>query len=65
VLGEPALATAVPAGCRYQIICHVVGDLARPPGAPDGLIEALIEQAERRIERYPEPATPLSQGHRR
>lgn len=65
VLGEPALAAAVPAGCRYEVMCHVVGDLARPPGAPEGLIEALIEQAERRIERYPEPVAPASLGLRR
>ena len=56
VLGEPALAAAVPAGCRYEIMCHVVADLVRPPGAPPGVLEALIEQAERRVDRYPEPA---------
>ena len=55
VLGEPALA-AVPAGSRYEIMCHVVADLVRPPGAPPGVLEALIEQAERRVDRYPEPA---------
>ena len=65
VLGEPALAAAVPAGCRYEIMCHVVGDLARPPGAPEGLVEALIEQAERRVDRYPEPAVPGPLGGRR
>jgi hypothetical protein len=56
VLGEPALAAAVPAGCRYEIMCHVVADLVRPPGAPPGVLEALIEQAEQRVDRYPEPA---------
>ena len=59
-LGEPALAAAVPAGSRYEIMCHVVGDLARPPGASQGLVETLIEQAERRLDRYPEPAAPSS-----
>jgi hypothetical protein len=56
VLGEPALLAAVPAACRYEIVCVVVGDLVRPPGAPPGLVETLIEQAERRIDRDPEPA---------
>jgi hypothetical protein len=65
VLGEPALAAAVPAGCRYEIMCHVVGDLARPPGAPVGLIEALIEQAERRVERFPELVVPAVPDRRR
>jgi hypothetical protein len=65
MLGEPALAATVPAACRYEIMCHVVGDLARPPGAPAGLIEALIEQAERWVERDPEPAVPASPGRRR
>jgi hypothetical protein len=53
VLGEPALAAAVPAGCRYEIMCHVVGDLVRPPGAPPGVLQALIDQAERQVDRYP------------
>jgi hypothetical protein len=53
-LGEPSLAAAVPAGWQYEIMCLVVGDLARPPGAPQGLIEALIEQSERRVDRYSE-----------
>jgi hypothetical protein len=56
VLGEPALAATVPAGCRYDIVCHVVGDLVRPPGAPPDVLAALIDQAERRVDRYPEPA---------
>jgi hypothetical protein len=56
VLGEPALGAAVPADRRYEIVCVVVGDLARPPGAPPGLVETLIELAERRVDRYPEPA---------
>lgn len=55
VLGEPALAAAIPLACRCEIVGAVIGDLDRPPGAPPGLIETLIEQAESRVERYPEP----------
>jgi hypothetical protein len=62
VLGEPGLAAAVPAGSRYEIMCHVVGDLARPPGAPPRLLETLIELAERRADRYPEPAAQVTAG---
>ena len=64
VLGEPDLAAAVPAGARYEIMCNVVGDLARPPGAPAGLLDVLIEQAERRVERYREPAAYATGGRR-
>jgi hypothetical protein len=55
-LGEPALAGAVPAARRHEIMCYVVGDLARPPGVPPELLESLVKQAEQRVDRYPPPA---------
>jgi hypothetical protein len=51
VLGEPALATGITAARRHEITCWVVGDLARPPGANPAVLDALLEQAERRVSR--------------
>ncbi|WP_250003010.1 hypothetical protein [Actinoplanes sp. M2I2] len=51
VLGEPELAYAIPALRRAEIICVVVGDLARPPGVPADELRALVRQAERRVDR--------------
>jgi hypothetical protein len=51
VLGEPALATGIAAARRHEITCWVVGDLARPPGANPAVLDALLEQAERRVSR--------------
>ncbi|MCO8272282.1 hypothetical protein M1L60_16945 [Actinoplanes sp. TRM 88003] len=50
-LGEPELAYAIPALRRAEIICLVVGDLARPPGVPAGELLALVRQAEARVAR--------------
>ncbi|WP_250027585.1 hypothetical protein [Paractinoplanes maris] len=51
-LGEPELALAIPALRRSEIICLVVGDLARPPGVPADELLALIGQAEKRAARW-------------
>ncbi|MCM4076999.1 hypothetical protein [Paractinoplanes hotanensis] len=50
-LGEPELAYAIPALRRAEIICLVVGDLARPPGVPADELLALVRQAEARVAR--------------
>ena len=50
-LGEPELAYAIPPLRRAEIICFVVGDLARPPGVPFDELLALVRQAERRVAR--------------
>jgi hypothetical protein len=54
-LGEPLLASGIPVAHRYVIICAVVGDLARPPGATPAVIAELIEQAARRVDRFDDP----------
>jgi hypothetical protein len=51
-LGEPALAAGIAAERRHGIICTVVGDLARPPGASAGTLAGLVVQAETRVERF-------------
>jgi hypothetical protein len=51
VLGEPALITEVAEAQRYEIICWVVGDLARPPGASEVVLNALLDQAGERVDR--------------
>jgi hypothetical protein len=55
-LGEPALAGGIPADLRHRIVCAVVGDLARPPGADRAVLARLIEQAEQRVDRLDRPA---------
>lgn len=54
-LGEPELADGIPPARRHELVCYVVGDLVRPPGADPAVVESLVEQAELRAERY-EPA---------
>jgi hypothetical protein len=51
-IGEPELAHGLPDTRRFELICHVVGDLARTPG---GDLVALIDQAERRVARFDRP----------
>jgi flavin-dependent dehydrogenase len=51
-IGEPELAHGIPDVRRFELICHVVGDLARPPG---GDLVALIDQAEKRVARFDRP----------
>jgi hypothetical protein len=50
--GEPELAHGIPDVRRFELICHVVGDLARTPG---GDLVALIDQAEKRVARFDRP----------
>jgi hypothetical protein len=54
-LGEPAVARHIADLRRFELICYVVGDLARPPGVPAGELFALIDQAERRVARFDRP----------
>ncbi|WP_213013527.1 hypothetical protein [Paractinoplanes toevensis] len=54
-ISEPELANGVPELRRFELICHVVGDLARPPGVPDGELLALVDQAEQRVARFDRP----------
>ena len=54
-IGEPELAHGVPELRRFELICHVVGDLARPPGVPSGELLALVDQAEQRVARFDRP----------
>jgi hypothetical protein len=54
-IGEPELAHGVPDLRRFELICYVVGDLARPPGMPQGELAALVDQAERRVARLDQP----------
>ncbi len=48
VLGEPALAVHIPPVRRHEIVCAVVGDLARPPGVDGGVLGELVTLAESR-----------------
>jgi len=50
-IGEPELAHGIADVRRFELICHVVGDLARAGGDP----VALIDQAERRVARFDRP----------
>lgn len=50
--GEPELAHGIPDARRFELVCHVVGDLARSPG---GDLVALIDQAEKRVARFDRP----------
>ena len=54
-IGEPELAHGVPELRRFELICHVVGDLARPPGVPSAELAGLIDQSERRVARFDRP----------
>ncbi|MFI5889232.1 hypothetical protein ACIA5D_03840 [Actinoplanes sp. NPDC051513] len=54
-IGEPELANGVPELRRFELICHVVGDLARPPGVAEGELHALVDQAEKRVARFDRP----------
>jgi hypothetical protein len=54
-LGEPAMAAGIGLVRRHEIICTVVGDLARPPGPSQVELVALVRQAEQRIERFGRP----------
>jgi hypothetical protein len=54
-LGEPALAAGIGLVRRHEIICTVVGDLARPPGPSHAELAALVTQAQQRVERFGEP----------
>jgi hypothetical protein len=48
VLGEPALAVNIPPVRRHEIVCAVVGDLARPPGMDADALGGLVTLAETR-----------------
>jgi hypothetical protein len=54
-IGEPELAHGVPELRRFELICHVVGDLARPPGVSTAELFALVDQAEQRVARFDRP----------
>jgi hypothetical protein len=54
-VGEPDLARDVPDLRRFELICTVVGDLARPPGVPPAELLALVDHAERRVARFDRP----------
>jgi hypothetical protein len=54
-IGEPDLAHGVPDLRRFELICYVVGDLARPPGVPQSDLVALVDQAEQRVARFDRP----------
>ena len=54
-IGEPELAQSVPELRRFELICHVVGDLVRPPGVPPGELFALVDQAEQRVAQFDRP----------
>jgi hypothetical protein len=54
-IGEPELAHGVPELRRFELICHVVGDLTRPPGVPTVELFALVDQAEQRVARFDRP----------
>jgi len=54
-LGEPELAHGVPDVRRFELICHVIGDLGRPPGVAADELVALIDQAEKRVARFDRP----------
>ncbi|MBL7254967.1 hypothetical protein [Paractinoplanes lichenicola] len=51
VLGEPELAYGISDLRRFELICYIVGDLARPPGVPTAELAALVSQAEWRLTR--------------
>lgn len=49
--GEPDLAHGISDVRRFELVCYVVGDLARAGGD----LVALIDQAERRVARFDRP----------
>ncbi|MGX6602320.1 hypothetical protein ACWKSP_09335 [Micromonosporaceae bacterium Da 78-11] len=53
--GEPDLAHGIPELRRFELLCYVVGDLARPPGVPHTELLALVDQAEHRVARFDRP----------
>lgn len=54
-IGEPELAHGVAELRRFELICHVVGDLARPPGVAGTELYGLVDQAEQRVARFDRP----------
>ena len=54
-IGEPDLAHGIPELRRFELICYVLGDLARPPGVPRPELLALVDQAEHRVARFDRP----------
>ncbi|MEU4238031.1 hypothetical protein [Actinoplanes sp. NPDC026619] len=54
-LGEPELSQGMPELRRFELICHVIGDLVRPPGVPATELLALVDQAEKRVARFDRP----------
>jgi hypothetical protein len=55
VIGEPELAHGINDVSRFELICLVIGDLARPPGVPPAELAGLIDQAEKRVARFDRP----------
>jgi hypothetical protein len=53
--GEPELARGIPDVRRFELTCHVIGDLARPPGVPAVELVGLVDQAEKRVARFDRP----------
>jgi hypothetical protein len=54
-IGEPELAHGVAELRRFELICHVIGDLARPPGVPAAELFSLVDLAEQRVARFDRP----------
>jgi hypothetical protein len=59
-IGEPELAHGVGDRRRFEVICYVIGDLARPSGTPAAELLALellalVDQAEMRVARFDRP----------
>ena len=54
-IGEPELAHGVPELRRFELVCHVIGDLTRPPGLPPAELFGLVDQAEQRVARFDRP----------
>jgi hypothetical protein len=54
-IGEPELAHGVPDVRRFELVCYVIGDLARPPGAPEAELFGLVDQAEQRVAQFDRP----------
>ncbi|GIE98980.1 hypothetical protein [Paractinoplanes rishiriensis] len=54
-IGEPELAAGLPDLRRFELVCYVLGDLARPPGVPPAELLALVDQAEKRVARFDRP----------
>jgi hypothetical protein len=55
VTGEPELGHGIRDVRRFELLCHIIGDLSRPPGASEGELLALIDQSERRVARFDRP----------